>query len=197
MPRRISQARLAEPQPRTDGLFFAVIPTPQSAAQIERRVQDFRGEFGLKGEPLATDHFHVTLYYLGAHRGLPLGIVAKASETAASIRAAPFEITFDRARSFTGKGGSRPFILGSSKALPELLALQQSLRMALRKAGLDNWTQPAFTPHVTLLYDSQRVPEQAIEPVTWTVREFVLMRSLLGMSRYETLGRWPLRDQAE
>ena len=197
MPRRISQARLEEPQSRTDGLFFAVIPSPQSAAQIERRVQDFRGEFGLKGEPLATDHFHVTLYYLGAHRGVPLGIVAKASETAASIRIATFEISFDRARSFSGKGGTRPFILSSSKGLPQLLALQQSLRGALRKAGLDNWAQPAFTPHITLLYDSLRVPEQAIEPVGWTVREFVLMRSLLGMSRYEMLGRWPLQDPAE
>jgi 2'-5' RNA ligase len=194
MPRRISQARLEEPQPRTDGLFFAVIPSPQSAAQIERRAQDFRGEFGLKGEPLATEHFHVTLYYLGAHRGVPRGIVAKARETAASIRVAAFEITLDRAKSFTGKGGTRPFILSSSKGLTELMALQQSLRAALRNAGLDNWPQPAFTPHVTLLYDSIRVPEQPIEPVSWTVREFVLMRSLLGMGRYETLGRWPLQD---
>jgi len=197
MARKNSQARLEEPRPRTDGLFFAIIPSPQSAAQIERRVQDFRGEFGLKGEPLATSHFHVTLYYLGAHPGVPRGIVAKASETAASIRMAPFDIIFDRARSFTGKGGSRPFILGTGKALPELLALQQSLRAALRKAGLDNWAQPAFTPHVTLLYDNRSVPEQPIEPVAWTVREFVLMRSLLGMSRYETLGRWPLLEQPE
>jgi 2'-5' RNA ligase len=197
MPRINSQSRLEEPQPRTDGLFFAIIPSPQSAAQIEQRMQDFRGEFGLKGEPLATDHFHVTLYYLGAHRGVPRGIVAKASETAASVRVAPFEVTFDRARSFSGKGGSRPFVLGSSRNLAELQALQQALRVALRRAGLDNWAQPAFTPHVTLLYDSLRVPEQPIEPVRWTVREFVLMRSLLGMSRYEMLGRWPLQDLPE
>jgi 2'-5' RNA ligase len=197
MPRINSQARLEQPKPRTDGLFFAVIPTPQSATQIARRMQDFRGDFGLQGKPLATDHFHVTLYYLGAHAGLPLGIIAKASETAAFVRMAPFGVTFDCARTFTGKGGSRPFVLGSSKALTELQALQQSLRMALRRAGLDNWTQPVFTPHVTLLYDNRRVPEQAIEPVGWTVREFVLMRSLLGMSRYETLGRWPLQEPAE
>jgi 2'-5' RNA ligase len=51
-----------------------------------------------------------------------------------------------------------------------------------------------FTPHVTLLYDDRMVPEQAVEPISWRVREFVLTHSLLGKTQHVELGRWPLRD---
>jgi 2'-5' RNA ligase len=46
---------------------------------------------------------------------------------------------------------------------------------------------------VTLLYDERGIAEHAIEPVSWTVREFVLVHSLRGQSKYIPLGRWPLR----
>jgi 2'-5' RNA ligase len=46
-----------------------------------------------------------------------------------------------------------------------------------------------FTPHVTLLYDARDVDEYPIEPIGWTVKEFVLIRSLNG---HEHLVRWPL-----
>jgi len=190
---QLSLTGIEGPLARTDGLFFAAVPTPEAAAQIEQRAQDFRRELGLKGRPLATEQLHITLYYLGAHAGMPLGIVAKASETAAAVRMAPFEVAFDRATSFAGKAGSRPLVLCNSKPLAALNAFQQTLRTAIKKAGLDNWTQPSFTPHVTLLYDRRGVPQQDVEPVSWTVREFLLVRSLHGMSRHETLARWPLQ----
>ncbi len=189
---QLSLSGIEEPLARTDGLFFAAIPTPQAAAQIEQRAGDFRRELGLKGRPLTTDQFHITLHYLGAHAGVPQGIVAKASETAAAIRMAPFEVVFDCAMSFSGKSSSRPLVLCSSKKLPALAAFQQKLSAEIRKAGLHQWVQPSFVPHVTLLYDGRRVPSQAIEPVGWTVREFVLVHSLLGRGQHRPLARWPL-----
>ncbi|MGE5152361.1 MAG: 2'-5' RNA ligase family protein, partial [Rhodospirillaceae bacterium] len=67
--------------------------------------------------------------------------------------------------------------------------LQQRLRDALddtpRKAR-------SFTPHVTLLRDGQRVPEQRIEPIEWTVREIVLVHSLLGRAAHRHVARWSL-----
>ena len=48
------------------------------------------------------------------------------------------------------------------------------------------------TPHVTLLYDDVLVEERAVEPIRWTVREFVLVHSLLGQTRHVPLARWPL-----
>jgi 2'-5' RNA ligase len=42
-------------------------------------------------------------------------------------------------------------------------------------------SRSAFTPHVTLLYDRQSVPEACIdEPITWTVRDFVLVQTCRG-----------------
>jgi 2'-5' RNA ligase len=50
---------------------------------------------------------------------------------------------------------------------------------------------------VTLLYDLHDDKDnpgvsEYLEPISWIVHEFVLVRSLLGRSQYEVLARWPL-----
>jgi RNA 2',3'-cyclic 3'-phosphodiesterase len=67
------------------------------------------------------------------------------------------------------------------------------LGAALKRAGLGAATQGDFQPHVTLAYDKLRLKPFAVEPVSWTVREFVLVHSLLGRTTHIPLGRWPLR----
>jgi 2'-5' RNA ligase len=96
--------------------------------------------------------------------------------------------------SFGGKSASRPLVLSSSRPRAALNAFQLALSTAIRKAGLVQWVQPSFVPHVTLLYDGRRVPQQDVAPISWTVREFVLVRSRLGQGRHEPLARWPLTD---
>jgi 2'-5' RNA ligase len=49
-----------------------------------------------------------------------------------------------------------------------------------------------FTPHVTLLRDSHLVPEHDIEPISWTVKDVVLVHSLLGKTPHRHLARLPL-----
>jgi len=64
--------------------------------------------------------------------------------------------------------------------IAELVTLQKNLGVAMRSIGLGPGDRSGFTPHVTLLYDWQSVPEAGIdEPTTWIVRELVLVRSLL------------------
>jgi 2'-5' RNA ligase len=60
---------------------------------------------------------------------------------------------------------------------------------ALTRRGMRRLANTNFTPHVTLLYDARDVDEYPIEPIGWTVKEFVLIRSLNG---HEHLVRWPL-----
>ena len=98
-------------------------------------------------------------------------------------------MTFDRAVSFLGR--PRPLVLCSEDDIPELIALQRALGHAIQKQGLGR-AKPQYTPHVTMLYDERAVEAHAIEPVRWTVREFVLVHSLRGKSQYDVLGRWPL-----
>jgi 2'-5' RNA ligase len=179
----------------TDRLFFAIFPDGDTAARIARLSQGLRDRNGLSGRPLATDRFHITLRLIGDFTGgLPEPIVAAASDAAAGIAAAPFEVAFDYALSFTGKPGNLPFVLRGGEGLMALMEFQRGLIGALARAGF-NFGPSAlnFTPHVTLLYDSLSVAQQAIEPIAWTATEFVLVRSLLGQTRHIPLERWPLR----
>jgi 2'-5' RNA ligase len=50
-----------------------------------------------------------------------------------------------------------------------------------------------FTPHLTLSYDNCRIKERFVQPISWTVREFKLVLSLVGETKYDFLGRWQLR----
>jgi 2'-5' RNA ligase len=177
----------------TDRLFFAIFPNAGAAAQIASLAQQLRGEHGLKGKPLKTERFHVTLHHLGDYAGLPQGLVDVACTVAASIAAAPFDVTFDRAASFSTAPRNRPFVLRGGDGVASLIAFQQTLGDALKKTVLGRWAKPAYTPHVTLLYDDRSVPEQTVPAVSWTASEFVLIHSLIGQTLHVPLGRWPLR----
>jgi 2'-5' RNA ligase len=178
--------------PVRDRVFFAIFPDADAARRIAGLAQHLGRKNGLTAEPLAPERFHVTLHHLGDYAGLPQGIVAAARKAAAGIVLPPFEIIFDRAVSFFGSRRNHPFVLRCS--VPALMAFQHALGVAMAKAGYADgrWAGAPFTPHVTLLYDEHRAAEQAIETISWTAREFVLVHSLLGETRHIPLGRWPL-----
>jgi RNA 2',3'-cyclic 3'-phosphodiesterase len=146
----------------------------------------------LRGKPLASDRFHITLHHLGDHIGLPQAIVAAAREAAANVALPQFDVTFDQAGGFARGAGSKPFVLQGGDGVVALAVFQRALGLAMMKAGLKRWTEASFTPHVTLLYDDRNVARHPIEPIGWTVKEFVLVQSLLGQTRHIPLARWPL-----
>jgi 2'-5' RNA ligase len=194
MPERFSPTQPhARPKP-TDRLFFAVFPDAAAAARIARLAQDLRSELGLKGNPRGTERFHVTLQYLGDYAGLQPDIVAAAAGAAATVEVPPFDVAFDRVRSFAARPRNRPVVLCAGEGVTALSAFRQILVAATDKIGLGREAQPPYTPHVTLLYDDHLVPERPIEPVGWTVREFVLVHSLLGRAVHVPLARWPLQS---
>ena len=178
----------------SDRLLFLTYPDMDAAARIAGRVADLRAEHGLRGKPVAPERLHITLNHLGDHAGVPQDMVALAREAAETVTMSPFDVVFDRVVSFGGKPGNLPFVLRGGDGLDQLLGFQQILAAAMRKTGsrLGKWAESNFTPHVTLLYDRQSVAERAIEPISWTVREFVLVHSLLGRTQHVVVGRWPL-----
>lgn len=181
------------PQRLTDRLFFAIFPNADAAAHIARLALQLRGEHGLHGTPLRQERFHVTLHHLGDYAALQQDIVAMASQAAAAVALPPFDLAFDRAASFCSTPRNRPFVLRGGDGLAAVMAFQQALGMEMTKAGLGRWAKPAYTPHVTLLYDDRCVAEQAAPTIGWTAHEFVLVHSLIGQSRHVPLARWPLR----
>jgi RNA 2',3'-cyclic 3'-phosphodiesterase len=177
---------------RLDNIFFAVRPDAAAADQIHDIATSISSEFGMRVRLLDRLCLHVTLHGVGEYEGLPCSRIAQAIEAAGFVSMPAFEIGFDRAMSFGGNGQNRPLVLRGSDGHAELRRLHRLLGEAMRRAGLWRTVRSSFTPHVTLLYDSQIVAERAVPPVRWTVREFVLVHSPQGHSRHNRLGRWEL-----
>ena len=49
-----------------------------------------------------------------------------------------------------------------------------------------------FRPHLTVSYNRQFLPARPIEPITFVVKEFVLVHSRLWFTQYRILRRWRL-----
>ncbi|TKC78843.1 RNA 2',3'-cyclic phosphodiesterase [Trinickia terrae] len=168
------------------------MPDPDTAARIAEMAGRLRSEMHVKARLLHPERLHITLHHLGDFAHLPEVTVARACAAATSIDVPPFGVAFDQISSFNGRPGHRPLVLTGRAGLDELIDFQRRLGDALRGAGL-RVSRARFTPHLTLLYDEGRFDPRAIGPITWTVREFVLIHSWLGKTRYDVKGRWPLR----
>jgi len=170
----------------TDRLFLAALPDADTAGRIAETARHLRISHGLAGKPLRPEHLHVTLHHIPDLRFAPASeLIDILKERVASVSMPSFRVSFDRAGSF--RNGA--LVLRGDDGTIGLDILQQRLSDALN--GQPGKARP-FTPHVTLLRDSYRVPEQRIEPIEWTVREVVLVHSLSGRTTHRHLARWPL-----
>jgi 2'-5' RNA ligase len=182
----------------TDRLFFALFPGNEAVMQIANVTQQLRDEHGLTGKSLSNDRLHVTLHHVGDYAGgLPQGLVETVKEAASKVAATAFDVTFDRAMSFLGRPRNKPFVLrgneNSDGGLATLMAFQKAFYLAMCRAGLQGPRANAkFAPHVTLMYDDQGIPEQAVAPISWSAHDFVLVHSLLGQTKHIHMGHWTL-----
>ena len=180
--RRRQEALVGRP---TDRLFLAVLPDAGTAAQIAKTARHLRVSHGLAGKPLRPEHFHVTLCGIDEGIGISLESIEWVRERVSHVVMPAFRAGFDRAESF--RNGA--LVLRGDDGVIGLEILQQRLADALdgqpRKAR-------RFTPHVTLLRDGYLVPEQRIEPIEWTVRELVLVHSLIGRTTHRHIARWEM-----
>ncbi|MGA9421073.1 MAG: 2'-5' RNA ligase family protein [Rhodanobacteraceae bacterium] len=172
-------------------MFLAVFPDADAAACMVRLGCALRGELRLKRQPIRAERLHVTLHFLGNHSGLPHGVIAAVRAAAGRITQPAFEVAFDRVASFAGRSRKRPLVMLGDDDFG-LSALRGALAGQLELAGLADMVDRRFTPHLTLLYDDHAVAPRRIVRIAWTVREFVLVHSLVGRAEYRILDRWPL-----
>jgi RNA 2',3'-cyclic 3'-phosphodiesterase len=191
-------AGFVPPTKPSDRLFFALFPREEAIPHIVKTARQLRDEHGLTGKSLSNDRLHITLHHIGDYAGgLPNGLVKAAQEAASTIAKPAFEVTFDRAMSFAGSPKNKPFVLRGNErhdgGLAALMGFQKAFYLAMCRAGLQGPRANAkFAPHVTLMYDSQGVPEQSTEAIRWSVHDFVLVHSLIGQTKHIHLGCWPL-----
>jgi 2'-5' RNA ligase len=184
----------------TDRLFFAVLPDADAIAAIRQCTTQLWSRHRLSGQLIIDGRLHISLLGLDDFPGEEVQeVTAVVSPAAAMISLPAFDVCFDRALTFGNQKAEpakrKPWVLVESTASQGLPALQSALFAALlaRKAP------SGFTPHLTLLYDWQRLPATDVVPITWKVREFVLVRSKIGNTSrpYDILARWPLSDPSD
>ncbi len=168
-------------------LFFALFPEVGEAAKISALGMQLRTQNLLSGKPLAAHRLHVTLHDLGGYEAVPDELVAAAIRVAATISVASFDVVFDQVMSFPGSGA---YVLCGDAGTEAASAFRQQLGVAMGESDI-RWST-AFKPHMTLLYDPMTILPQAIEPVRWHVAEFALVKSHVGKTVHEILGRWSL-----
>jgi 2'-5' RNA ligase len=180
------------PERRPPGeVFFAINPDGDGAGEAGGIARSLSVERRLTGKPLTPERLHVTLLPIGHYPELRHEVVEAACDAAAGLVVRPFEVMFDRAKSFPTGRPTRPLALIGGDGTIEVEMLQQSLFTEMKRIGLP--VSRPRKPHMTLLYDRRAVTEQPVAPVRWFVREFVLIHSLFGLSRHVPLARWPLR----
>jgi len=188
----LSAESLVSKLPGKFGLYFLVFPDAPAAARIEMLARHCRSEYGSYGKPRPRSILHVSLLNLGLYDDLssPKFASLEASDAAEQVRATPFTVAFNYVQSFSHPDGRYPLVLRGDDGIVGLEELYQCLGTSMRMVGFK--TRPHFTPHVTLIYSRRRISERSIEPISWTVREFSLVLSLRGKTKYIVLDRWPL-----
>ena len=171
-------------------LFFGLWPDADATESLTKLIVQLRRDRIMLGKPVNPDRFHLTLHHLGDFIDqIPPDLLPTARAAAATVQVKPFEVVFDRI------GGTKgPLLLRPSSGSAALTHFQKTLCDALIKAGLRRSVQRALSPHVTLSYDFSDVSEMTIEPIGWTVQEFILVESLIGKHRHLRKGRWPLQS---
>jgi 2'-5' RNA ligase len=170
-------------------IFLAALPDAEIAGRIYALAEELKARYGFTANLIPPEHLHVTLFHLGDWAALPGEIVALASLASSQVRVPAFQVAFKRAESFRNSTGVHPFVLTGDRNAWS--GMHDALRIALTDAGLGGATKGEFLPHVTLSYDKVRVKPHAIEPITWRVKDFVLIHSELGRTTHNHLGRWP------
>jgi 2'-5' RNA ligase len=175
------------------GLHFLTFPAVSTAARMAALAWRCRREYGLSAKPLPTSRFHVSLVSFGEfdERETAEALAVRARDALANFSAGPFVVMLDRVESFSGRDHRYALVLRGDDGVVGLEMLYQKLGIAMRWAGFK--LPLNFTPHLTLSYDNYRIKERFVEPISWTVREFELVLSLVGETKYEVRGRWQLR----
>ena len=83
-----------------------------------------------------------------------------------------------------------PLVLRGGGGVIPLIAFQDDLGKAMARQGFRHAPSSHYTPHMTLLYDNHYVETRDVPSVEWSAKGFVLIRSFIGKSKYETLGDW-------
>lgn len=195
---RYSRRHGASPRGRRrdcDRLILMALLAPDPARAAARIGREHQADRRMGSSRILEHRTHVSLLMLDERYDLapgapyPKAWVEHGRAVGDAVTVAPFRATFDWAQSFSSRGGRTPYVLVGDG--------NEGFHEAFREVcvAMMGRTPPkaSYTPHVTLLYGEAR-PSMRVPPVSWVVRDFVLVHSLVGQSIYRTLQRWRLQE---
>lgn len=170
-------------------VFFGLTPPVGVARRAHDLAQGLRQAGQADGALRPERVLHVSLIAAGKARvePPPARLIQGLRDCAFTVKQRPFAIALNRVESWGRSGAGGPVVALGDEGIVGVDALHHHLAQALGVAE-----RPDFNPHMTLLYGSGPRTPLPIPPITWTVRDFVLIHSLVGLTRYEVLGRFPL-----
>jgi 2'-5' RNA ligase len=176
------------------GLFFAIMVPAADAGTISRLFQDLRIRYGIQKNQIPENRMHVSLLPVLAADDLPEQIIQISLLVGNAVRFVEFDLTLNRVLSFRNGQDDKPLVLAADIGFAHttnLLAnhIRHTFSMI---SGRPTFRAGHISPHVTLAWARQCVPEQLVPPIALPVQEVALIHSHIGKSRYDILGRWPL-----
>jgi len=181
---------------RPERLFFGTMVEAAFGRQVDECRDRFVRDNDLKGARLKTERLHISYHHVGDYKRLPPKFVYGGTQAGQSVSMPSFEVTFGVIASFESmprRDGRPPrwpvVLLGEGDGVFEL---HKTLGAAMERFGLT--TVEHFVPHMTLFYSSRPITPQAIKPIRFRVNEFTLIHSEVGLTRYNILHRWRLKD---
>lgn len=164
-------------------LFFAIKPDPVTA----RRTDVFAEEIAAGARRVRPEHHHVTLAITKDYAHFPRPLADALLQAGTAVAADPFDLTLDRLAASRRSVALRP-----AKSHPPLMALQRQIASAVDRQRISQRPGWSFSPHQTLFYREGEPWQRPVQGFRWQVGEFVLVHSLVGRTRHDILGRWPL-----
>jgi len=174
----------------TDRLFFAVLPDAETVDAICTARLKLCEKTGFSGSDVPPQQLHLPLLRVADYVVPP-----KAEDVDAILREAdtvemtPFRVSFGGVKS-VARGA---LVLTAGRGGAMLEKLSSRLRDALTSPGRES--RRAVPPYMTLMKSDAILRARRLEPIAWTVREVVLVHSLLGKATHRVVGRLPLRGR--
>jgi RNA 2',3'-cyclic 3'-phosphodiesterase len=152
-------------------LFFALWPPNFVRQKILQRLREIKGLHN-QGRVVNPDNLHLTLHFLG---NIDNERIDCFNQQAKTVTLKPFELQINKTGYFKKP---KVFWIGSEVIPDRLLQLYHDLGASLNHCG---YTPEArkYHPHMTVARKMTKpIAEQSIEPINWTVDEFVLVKSV-------------------
>lgn len=174
--------------------FVALRPPWPVAEQFYSRATQLCSSARIAGSRRPFFILHMTVLPIGGYLGrLPHMLLEEIDAAISMVQLPAIEIVLDEARSFETRKDNVPFVLEGGE-LTDVCALRLATRDALHIKGLNIPARTTYSPHMTIAYARRRSPRVKIEPFSWKAREFQLIESWVGETKYVELARWMLRD---